>query len=194
MKLIFSILFSIIILSLHAQDKTLPYDEIPAQPQTFTAGTVAAHLIDAVGFRFYWATDGLRETDLSFKPNADARTSEQTIAHIYEMSILIVNSVTNKVNVDGQDVKLPFNEMRKQTLINFKITSDKLRTASDRDMESFKVMFKDTDRIIEYPFWNQINGPITDCLWHIGQVVSFRRSSGNPFTEKANLFMGIIDK
>ena len=38
--------------------------------------------------------------------------------------------------------------------------------------------------------WNQINGPIADALWHCGQVVSFRRASGNPYNSKASLFTG----
>ena len=34
---------------------------------------------------------------------------------------------------------------------------------------------------VEYPFWSLLNGPIADMIWHVGQVVTFRRSLGNPF-------------
>ena len=40
------------------------------------------------------------------------------------------------------------------------------------------------------PFWNIINGPISDALWHCGQVVMLRRASGNPFNSKVNVFSG----
>ncbi len=43
---------------------------------------------------------------------------------------------------------------------------------------------------VEYPFWNNINGPIADAIWHVGQVVSFRRSSGNPFPKGVSVLTG----
>ena len=180
--------------SLRAQDKSLPYFEIPLDPDGFTAGTVASRMIDGLGFRYYWATEGLRSEDLSHKPSKDARTSEETIAHIYEMSILILNATTKTVNVPGQDKKLPFAEMRKETLNNFKNASVNLRSATDQQMKEFKFIYKDNKQLVEYPFWNMINGPIEDCVWHVGQLVSFRRSSGNPFNSKAEVFTGKLEK
>ncbi|MBS1505364.1 MAG: hypothetical protein JSS79_01850 [Bacteroidetes bacterium] len=188
MKNVFVLLFFAFANSLLAQTE-LPYAEIPALPEKFSAGTVAARVIDGLGFRYYWATDGLRKEDLAFKPNADARTTEETLAHVYEMSFLVVNATLKKVNVPGQDKKLPFAEMRKATLENFKTAADNLRTATETQMKEFNFIYFDHGNKIEYPFWNLINGPIEDCLWHIGQVVSFRRSSGNPFRE-VDLFLG----
>lgn len=177
-----------------AQDKTLPYAEIPVYPASFTAGSVASRLIDGLGFRFYWATEGLRPEDLAYRPNADARTSEETITHIYEMSYVILNATTKTMNAPGQAAKLSFAEMRRQTLENLKGASDRLRVATDNDFREFKILFKRGDSVSEFPFWNEINGPISDCLWHVGQIVSFRRSSGNPFSEKVNVFTGTVMK
>jgi hypothetical protein len=36
-----------------------------------------------------------------------------------------------------------------------------------------------------------INGPITDAIYHTGQVVSFRRTSGNPIPKGVNVFLGV---
>jgi hypothetical protein len=180
--------------TLLAQDKGLPYFEIPLDPQNFTAGTVASRMIDGLGFRYYWATEGLRTEDLAFKPSKDARTSEETLAHIYEMSILILNATTKTVNVPGQDKKLPFADMRKETLNNFKVASINLLNSTDQQMKDFKFMYKDSKQFVEYPFWNMINGPIEDCVWHVGQLVSFRRSSGNPINSKAEVFTGKLEK
>ena len=41
-----------------------------------------------------------------------------------------------------------------------------------------------------FPFWNMINGPISDAIWHSGQVVANRRASGNPINPKVNVFIG----
>ncbi|WP_250432814.1 hypothetical protein [Hanstruepera flava] len=168
-----------------SHDDRLPYYEIPEAPESFTAGTVAARAVDGLGFRYYWATEGLRQADLDFKPNADARSSMETIEHIYRLSKMIVNSTLKKDNNIKEDKEeLNFEEMRKATLINFKTAADILRTSDD--ISQFKIVFGDR----EIPFWNQINGPIEDAVWHCGQVVLLRRSSGNPFNSKASLFNG----
>ena len=167
-----------------SQDK-LPYYEIPEAPESFTAGTVAARAVDGLGFRYYWATEGLRQEDLDFKPNADSRSSIETIEHIYGLSKVIVNSTLKKNNNQEQeDQELNFEELRKATLINFKTAADILRKSDD--ISQYKVVFGDR----EIPFWNQINGPIEDAIWHCGQVVLLRRSSGNPFNSKVSLFRG----
>jgi hypothetical protein len=194
MKILICVFTVLISTLLHAQDKTLPYFEIPMNPEGFTAGTVASRMVDGLGFRYYWATEGLRAEDLSHKPSKDARTSEETIAHIYEMSIIILNTTTKTPNVPGQDKKLAFAEMRKVTLNNFKNASTNLRNATDEQLKEFKFIYKDSKQTVEYPFWNMINGPIEDCVWHVGQLVSFRRSSGNPFNGKAEVFTGKLEK
>jgi len=70
----------------------LPYYQIPDYPEKFTAGTVAARVIDGLGFRYYWATESLRDVDLNYKPNDSARTTLETIDHIYGLSNVIVNA------------------------------------------------------------------------------------------------------
>ncbi len=173
-----------------AQEKPLPFSEIPNYSEDFSPGSLASRVIDGLGFRYHWATEGLRVQDLNFKPGPGARTSIQTLEHIYEMSILIVNATEQRVNVPGQDKQLPFSEMRRVTLQNFERASSILRNASGDQMKKFNFVYQLNDKNVTYPFWNLINGPIEDCIWHLGQVVSFRRSSGNPFNEKVDLFTG----
>ncbi len=177
---------------LSAQEKSLPYQEIPPYPDTYTAGNVVSRMIDGLGFRFHWATDGLRPEDLAFKPGDGTRTTEETIEHIYSMSFVLVNATAKTLNVSGRDRKLPFGEMRKKTLENFKAASEKLRSSSGEELKEYNAKFRQGDTTVELPFWNIINGPIADCLWHVGQVVSFRRSSGNPFSEKVDVFRGNV--
>jgi hypothetical protein len=192
MKLIGMFLLLIIGFQLAAQDKGLPYYEIPSYPENYSAGSVAARIVDGLGFRFYWATEGLRPEDLDFKPNPEARTTEETVGHIYGMSIIILNATIRKINATGRHKKLSFAEMRKRTLENLKAASDNLRASSTKDLKDYKAMFEQQDKIVELPFWNLLNGPIADCLWHVGQIVSFRRSSGNPFSERVDVFRGMV--
>ena len=62
--------------SLKAQDEleALPYAEIPPMTGDYTPGKVAARVIDGLGFRYYWATEGLTEKDLEYKPSEEGRT------------------------------------------------------------------------------------------------------------------------
>lgn len=173
--------------------EVLPYYEIPAYPESYTPESVAARMIDGLGFRYYWATEGLRPEDLAFKPSEEARTTAETIDHIYGLSQVIVNSTKQLANIRDSEAAVPelsFEEKRKATLENLKTASDLLKTGSK--LEDCKIVFQRGDTTSEFPFWNQINGPIADALWHCGQVVSFRRSSGNPFNSKASVFTGKV--
>ena len=171
---------------------SLPYYEIPDYPEKYNQGTVVARMIDGLGFRYYWATEGLRAEDLKFKPNETARTTEETIDHILDLSNVIVNSTLNKTNSKSDYSGHTFKQKRKLTLENLKTAADILRGSND--LTKFKIIFDRNGEIFEYPFWNQLNGPIEDALWHCGQVVSFRRSSGNPYNSKASVFTGKVQK
>lgn len=171
-----------------SQDQ-LPFKEISDYPEEYNSGTVAARIIDGLGFRFYWATDSLRDEDLSYKPSEEARTSLETIEHVYNMSLMIKNATTATVNSREKE-ELSFDEMRKQTLFNLQIA--RVNLVKNDNLESMKIIFEGKNGRTEYPFWNHLNGPIADCLWHVGQIVSFRRSSGNPIAAYVSFFNGKI--
>jgi len=186
MKAFFSFLLFISI-SIQMTAQNLPYREIPEASDSFTAGGVASRMIDGLGFRYYWATEGLTAKDLSYKPGEDARSTEETLDHILGLSQVILNATTNTPN-GGDQSKMTFAEKRAKTLQNLKKAGDALR--NKKDLSEFKIIFGDK----EFPFWNAINGPIADALWHCGQIVSFRRSSGNPFPKGISVFTGKVRK
>ena len=167
------------------ENKELPYYEVPKYPEKFTAGTVAARMVDALGFRFYWATDSLTKKDLEYKANDEGRSTEQTIQHIYDLSKIIVNSTLREPNSRTSE-ELSYKNMRAKTLNNLKTAADILRTSDD--ISQYKIIFGEQ----EIPFWNQVNGPIADALWHCGQIVIYRRSTGNPINPKVNHFSGKV--
>jgi hypothetical protein len=172
---------------------SLPYREIPAYPDSFTAETVAARMIDGLGFRYYWATEGLRPEDLAFRPTPEARSSEETIDHILGLVTILMNSLKNQPNVrSGEETSpLTFEVKRRKTLEMLKEASDMLKQP-DKHLEDLSIVQVSGDNRREFPFWNMLNGPIADALWHVGQVVTFRRSSGNPFNSKASVFTGTV--
>ena len=170
----------------------LPYAQIPDYPEEYTAETVAARMIDGLGFRYYWASEGLRPEDLAYKPSDEARTCGETLDDIYGLTNVVVNAVRQKPNVrrSGDD-EMSFEEKRAATLMNIKEAADMLR-AGKVSLEDCIIVFQRDSGNSEYPFWNNINGPIADALWHCGQVVSLRRASGNPFNSNVSLLRGSV--
>ncbi len=193
---LFLLLFSFQILSAQTDTMpTLPYYEIPEAPTSFTANHVAARMIDGLGFRYYWATEGLREEDLQYQPGEEARTTAETIEHIHGLTQMVLNAVKNQANVRGEQKEtLTFVEQRAATLNSLKEASDLLRSSEESEMENFNIIFQRNEQTSEFPFWNVINGPLSDALWHVGQVVSYRRSSGNPLNGKISVFSGTVRK
>ena len=168
----------------------MPFRKIPDYPDKYTAATVAARLVDGLGFRYYWATEGLRQQDLDYRPNPEARTMEETIDHIHGLVSTLVNAVNERPNTGSNIADLSFAEKRQQTLLNLKEASDILRSSKSKKLKDFKIIFQRGDNKTEFPFWNEINGPVADALWHVGQVVSFRRSAGNPLPSGVNVLTG----
>lgn len=161
----------------------LPYYQIPEPSTEYTAGTSTSRMIDGLGFRYYWATENLSASDLAFKPNSEARSIEETVDHIYNLSLRVLNATLKKVN-GGPEPTMTFSEKRKKTLENCLQASTILKES--KDVSQYKILFPEK----ELPFWCVINGPIADAIWHVGQIVSFRRSSGNPFPKGVNVLLG----
>lgn len=187
-----SLVFSTILIAQKKEiDNELPYYEIPEYTGKYTAGSVASRMIDGLGFRYRWATENLSENDLNYKPSDSVRSTLETIDHILGLSRVIVNA-TLKIKTDftKEQPVLTYDQKRKETLENFKKASNILKSATD--LEEFKIQFVFTGGSSEYPFWNNINGPIADAIWHSGQIASFRRSSGNPISSKVEFLEGKV--
>ena len=187
-KILLLLIFSMY--GMNAQNKELPYYEIPDYPSEYNEGTVVARLIDGLGFRYYWATEGLRDEDLAFKPSEKGRTTAETIDHIYGLTNTIINSALKKPNVPTDEAEMTFKEKRAKTLNLLKQAADIFRDSND--LSEFTMVFVRGENTTEYPFWNQINGPISDALWHVGQVITHRRTSGNPFNSKVSVLQGKV--
>jgi hypothetical protein len=173
----------------NAQNKPYYYN-IPDTPKVYTAATVAARMVDGLGFRYFWATEGLTEKDLSFKPGNDTRTTLETIEHIKGLTEILFNAANKKpTDFTSPATKLSFAELREKTLQYIKAASDLLKQPG-ASLEEMDMIFQRSTNKNEFPFWNLINGPISDALWHVGQVVSFRRSSGNPLPKGVNVLTG----
>ena len=172
---------------------SLPYYSIPEPIAEYSAATVAARMIDGLGFRYRWATEGLTEDDLSYTPDSTARNSFETLEHVLGLSEMILTAVRQQPIIRSKDKKsYTWTEMRAMTLTNIKEASDILWQHPTADLNDYPIVFQRGDQSSEYPFWNLLNGPIADAMWHCGQIVSFRRASGNPIDPRVSVFSGTI--
>ena len=173
----------------------LPYSKIPEKTGDFSAGNVLSRMIDGLGFRYYWATEGLTEKDLNFIPTPESRNTMETIEHLFGLSQTVVNGARNLPTIQPADFSgMTFQDFRSKTLLNLQEASSLLAEMEEAEIENLKVIFQRGTNRSEYPFWNMINGPITDMIHHSGQVVLLRRLSGNPIDPKVNVFLGVTGK
>ena len=165
----------------------LPFSEIGDYPNEFSQSNIVSRMIEGLGYRYYWATKSLNDNDLNYKPSDDSRTTFEVIKHIHELTIMISSSFENKT-VDFPSEQYDYKSLREKTLLNLKYIYDELK--SSPDFSKLSISFQRGDSTMSFPFWNQINGPISDALWHCGQVVMNRRASGNPLQKGVNVFIG----
>ncbi len=169
----------------------LPFHQIPDYPESYHASNVLARMIDGLGYRLFWATDDLRSEDISYKPHGEnTKSVDETMDHILSLSSTINNAVQNLPNIRPMvESELSFEEKRKNALVYLKNASDFLKS-SDHDIGEMNVIFQRGENKSSFPIWNLINGQIADALYHTGQLVSYRRSSGNPINPMVNVFTG----
>lgn len=160
------------------------FRELTDYPDDYTTGLVAARMVDGLGYRYYWATKDLTTSDLDYRPSEEARSSLETIRHIYGLSEMIMRAVIKETPNRTDRVK-SYEELREATLRNLKLISDSLKLSSD--VKDFNLQFGDNYSL---PFWNVINGPIADAIYHTGQIVSFRRTTGNPINPNLSVLRG----
>lgn len=178
---------------IHSQSNSeaLPFEEIPVAPENYTGGNVVARMVEGLGFRFHWASKDLREEDLAYKPSADARSCRETLEHIYGLSKTVYNASINAPNTGNEELSgWTYEALRTETLKLLKKASENYRGMYMHEVEKLKVIFSRGDSSSEYPFWNMINGPIADAIYHTGQLVTFRRSTGNPIDANISQFTG----
>ena len=189
MRILF-LCFTFLSVTLMAQDK-LPFYEIPPAPETTASGNVLARMTQGLGYRYYWATKDLREEDLNYRPSNAAASAYETLEHLYGLSDMIRNTALSQASKRPVE-KLPegYENLRKATLLLLEEASQAFLSQTPAEIESLQLIIARGEKNYTFPIWNLINGPLSDALYHTGQVVSFRRTTGNPIHPGVNVFMG----
>ncbi|MFL2617211.1 MAG: hypothetical protein ACJ0P0_06405 [Flavobacteriaceae bacterium] len=186
------LLLNLFLFNISVMAQELPFSSIPQSPENYTTINIINRMLQGLGFRYFWATEGLRKIDLKYRPTKNSYNTLETLQHIFTLSSTILNTTANKVSIrPTPKITNDFNELRAKTLSNIKEASIILDQYDDRKLEDLNITFEKGGKQSKFPVWNLINGPISDAIYHTGQVVSFRRTSGNPIAKGVNVFLGI---
>lgn len=186
MKYVITSICLICILSTgYSQDS--PFKSIAKTENTFNSGNLVARMVEGLGFRYYWATEGLRPKDLELAPAGGGRSSMQTISHIYGLSRFLLSALEKEVFDAGNTENMTFAQIRTETLKNYEKAVKILKSSRDSDFKDYNIKFANGGQL---PFWNAINGPIADAIYHTGQIVMMRRMSGNPINPNISVLSG----
>jgi len=162
----------------------LPYTTLPAPPDEVRTGTVLARLVDAIGFRYRWATEGLDEEMLGFRPVDGSYDLRGLLLHVVDL----VTWVRGGLGPPPEPAARPrtLARMRRVTLETLVELREALLAADDASLAAFEIVHPTRGA---FPLWHAINGPLADALTHIGQISSWRRIAGRP-TPAAHVFLG----
>ena len=153
------------------------FQKIQGYPNHISGTSIIVRLLDGLGFRFYWSTEGLTENEYNFRPAKDCMSIGELVTHIWGLvNWMCISMLENQF-------KTPKNTTlaRESILEMLSLLRETLVSMDDKELAEVKIN--------NNPFWHIINGPLADALTHVGQINSFRRLSNNP-VPKANVFLG----
>ena len=155
----------------------LSFHRIGDYPAQVNGPCVLVRLLDGLGFRLYWATQGLTAQEYTFSAGPGSQSIGQLIGHIWGLVNWVSLSVLDQKEQKPQTPQ----EQRIHALRMLHRLRERFTTLDDRALAEIT--------IDGHPFWHILNGPLADALTHVGQINILRRLAGNP-TPRAGLFTG----
>ncbi len=167
-------------------ETTFDFRSLPPGPETVTGSAVLVRLVEGIGFRFLWATEALRDADLSFRPTPETMSIPELAHHVLGLATWVAASA-GAIPAASRTPDPPpsFPEARQRVLDVLALLRARFAGMSDGEIGAIRI----ASRAGPVPWPHLVNGPLADALTHIGQINVLRRSSGNP-TPKANVFLG----
>lgn len=167
----------------------LPYHDFPDPPEKMNAVGLLIRFVDTFGFRYRWATEGLREEDMGFHACDSSMSIDELLTHVHNLisatETFIMGNEREKIEPTSLE------ERRRKTLEIAARLREELQTIDDDYLDKRRFMVPWAGK--EYPLWYLINGPLSDAFTHLGQIASWRRINGNPIPDH-NVFFGTPPK
>lgn len=167
----------------------LPFSSIEQTQDQYSGTNVMSRFIEALGFRYRWATEGITEKEFMFRPIENSMNIYELLEHLFSMA----NFVNHNLGGDQFTGEVPqsFEELRAKTLEVYNEIDTRFKTLTDMEFEAYEKTRIDNGATSS--FWLMLNGPISDSLTHVGQITSWRRIAGNPQPNGINVFKGTVN-
>jgi hypothetical protein len=162
-----------------------PFQTVPDPPALPGGGAVLGRMADGIGLRFRWATENMEGVDLAFRPAADCMTLGELLAHMVELLFWVAESVGLEPRRDLKDSS-DYAHVRGRVMDLAASFSARFKGMTDAEVAACSITSSRGDT---QPVWNIVNGPLSDSLTHIGQILSWRRIAGSPAAQ-ADVFRG----
>jgi hypothetical protein len=159
---------------------------LPPGPATVTGSAVLVRMVEGIGFRFLWATESLRDADLSFRPTPETMNIDELARHVLGLATWVAvaaGALPEAPQAPGPAASFP--EVRQRVLDVLARLHARFAAMRDDEIAAIRI----SPREESWPWPHLVNGPLADALTHIGQINVLRRANGNP-TPKANVFLG----
>jgi len=155
--------------------------EIPQAPATLDGVAVFTRFLDGLAFRYYWATEGLRDEDYEFRPGPSSMSTKELLQHVMNLTLMIDQCSANAAVRESFESEDPA-ALRRKTLEILQRARGRIAGLDDRALAGHRVVRRDGSI---WPVWNVMNGPLADALTHVGQINAWRRLNGNPVAPAA---------
>ena len=137
-------------------------------PKDICACSIIVRMLEGLGYRFRYATEGLELKDYEFSPGCKCMSIGKIMTHIWGL----MNWVCLNVIEEKRECPDNFVTGREQIFEMILRLRKHFKTIDDAQLSDITIEGKS--------FWHLINGPLSDALTHVGQINVFRRLAGNP--------------
>lgn len=142
----------------------------------FSGAAVIARLVDTIKVRYQIATEGLSENNKTFRATPESMSMLELQKHV--LLLLLWSSKCVEAPIDKKAKAESFEDFQRDIISTCNLLRNHLLTLSDEQLSKVTIYLKREDT--HYPIWYLVNGPLSDAIHHIGQIVTWRRIDGNP--------------
>lgn len=155
-----------------------PFSRVDRYPDRVDGPSVIARFIDGLGFRLYWATDGLTDRDYAYRACEGAKSIGEILLHVRGLASWMCVKVIGDGAAAGDAPDDPAAQRDEALRLLLKLR-EHVAGLTDEQLAAVTLG--------EHPFWRLINGPLADAVSHVGQISYLRRAAGNPNPGKASV-------
>lgn len=152
---------------------------IPHDPSVFNGSSVLQRMVEAILIRYTIAIKDMTDEAKNFRATPESMSMLELQKHILLLILWVSKSLDMDIEIkEKAETFSQFETQIKETTGNL---SKHISLLTDEELSTKTIYLKRSDTY--YSIWYMIHGPLADAIHHIGQIVTWRRISGNPINQ-----------